>query len=482
MAKTDKVKERNYKIERALVKSRTACLHILAATSIVLSYRISYSFLSKHLDSEALIILLSDVFVVGVYIAIDWLLGVLLDLVSDDVINSKWKEYERPKKKLLRFILTASIVLLTITGTMSLWTSGEITNWAIEKPQPESYLKLAEKEEDSYSMSLSSIEQDLLIARSSQKKRIRDAKSLGSKGVKDAIKSGSYWQKKAWQHERNWLKSLEVSAAERKKKYKSKRLKNKILNVDYRDRILKSIADSAALVKIESEKVNNLEKVKLNFITDGSLRKDTTISDITATLSSTVKTYEKRFSNFQSIIIVIEISMALLVLVLTYLIGAWRDVYSRQVMESHIDLVDVIIDFFSAVVNVVIKIFSAILSPILKATNLDVATSSGVLLKRDKSRQGARRRATDSSRKKDANDNHQKEEGEGVKSDNSSGGRVRYIDLKNDIDRAAKRWNRAMKKGDIEKARQVEETDFAILAEKGFPAKIDRENNKVSFR
>ena len=59
---------------------------------------------------------------------------------------------------------------------------------------------------------------------------------------------------------------------------------------------------------------------------------------------------------------------------------------------------------------------------------------------------------------------------------------VKYIDLKNEIDRVKKRWIRALKKGDTLKATQIEETEIKTILDKGFVATYDRRAFKISIK
>jgi hypothetical protein len=59
---------------------------------------------------------------------------------------------------------------------------------------------------------------------------------------------------------------------------------------------------------------------------------------------------------------------------------------------------------------------------------------------------------------------------------------IKYVDMKNEIDRVSKRWIRAMKKGDVEKAKLVEINDIQQILDKGFSVTYDRKKFKCSIK
>jgi hypothetical protein len=454
-------KNRNHFFEWLFIIARSAVLLILAATSAILVYGFSFGWFSKMTENPFLIYLGCNLTVIITYIAIDWVLEKLLDLVSDEAIVSKdkWSKYSKEKKKLLRIIVGISVFLLIVTGTMSLWTSGEISNALVEKPQNEGLTQLAINQTESFDKSINSIDDELKLARNTERKRVNEAKREGHKFVKSAIGSGNKWQISAWYTKRSWLNTLEG------RKWKS--------NITFRESVYKAIKDSSELVNIELLKVKNLEDAKLSMVTNGSIRKDTTLSKITGAITTSNTMYFKRFNNVKELVIALELLCMFLAGLFTYVLGVWREVYGKSVEKTYKGLVELLIDLSAMIVTAIATFGAWVVRGANTRLDLEFATSQGMLTTNKLKKSHKRQQATTS-------DNGAKKEALKPMSDKEPLSVVKYVDLKNEIDKSKKRWIRAMKSGDRKKATEIEDSDFLSLEKKGFGVTFDRDNIKVS--
>lgn len=309
-------------IEWWLLAVRQVDFWILGATTAIMAWGMALSYFQEQTIPQRLIFQFAIVTTFLVWVAVDGALSKLLPFFSDEVTAKGFSQSDSDKKKLVAFIGVISFALLICTGTMSLWSSGEIADNMTKATDLSDIEATSKQTSDNYNLSLSSIEKELSQARATESDRLAAAKRQGRQIVATAWKDGGDDYRLIYQNRRSWLNSMKDNS----RKYRTL--------VTWRNNLRQAKSDSAALVAKETAVVAQLLNDKRQILSGQKLR-DSTMVMLSGIGLQRISRDNAKFDRRRNTIIFVEIFCAAFLVPLCLLIGYWRRVYGQRIDDEN---------------------------------------------------------------------------------------------------------------------------------------------------
>lgn len=317
------MKEKRYTtIEWWLLAPRQVCFWILGGTTAFMAWNIALTYFSEQNLPERIIWQLAAIVTFLVWLGVDGALSKLLPFFAEEVTAKGYNQSGRDKKFLVGFMGVTAIALVAASGTMSIWSGGEIADSMTKETDLSDIQTTSKQTSDNYNITLSSIEKELSQARTTEATRLRQANRQGRQLVLSAWRDGSEDYRLIYHNRRSWLNSIKDNS----KKYRTL--------VSWRNGLQQAKRDSANLVAQEKQIVATLLEDKRHILKGQSIR-DTTLLVLSGIGLSKVNKDLAKFDRRRKAIIFVEILAAGLVVFFSFLVGYWRRVYEQRIDDEN---------------------------------------------------------------------------------------------------------------------------------------------------
>jgi hypothetical protein len=239
--------KRSWGIYNASGLMKWVCFRFLAATSCYFAFLASYDYFKNGW--------IATIAALFAYLMIDYELSSRVEFLFD-----QGRENQSSAARIfLRIVLGITIVQMVATGTVSFWSSPEISDQTVMAPETGNLEKAILQKDSTYAMNVSVVQSTLDQLRSNEKERVKNAQSKGSSIVRKAIYNhrnpdvpAGYLSGKEWYHTTPKLRK-------------------------YRNGIEQAKQDSALIVQKEMDKVSQWEQQLIAVSGDTETGRTTTL-------------------------------------------------------------------------------------------------------------------------------------------------------------------------------------------------------------
>lgn len=411
-----------------------AAILILSFTSMPVVFTTAREwFLSMQLP-PVMVLAGANIITLAYYGSVELLISILLPYSAEEITSPRMKGYDKKKRRYIRTVLIVGFMLTGISMSMSYFFSQDAAQRISRHVDIAPFQEIQATQSSDFSATLSSLDTDLKEARRTERSRVAAAIASGPEKWQELYNSRNGW----------FLKQ-----------------KGKI-------------GQYIAAIDAEKNRVRQLEEEKRQFAISGSTKKDEILASVAGVQLSQVKEAESEKSRKQMALFIIACGAGVVALVFAFMLGFHRAAEGRQVEDAPMSPALILSrlsgkiwrGFSDTVTNQYELSFSGATNP---------ATSG----------------ATNQSNNSASGKNNGSAGGRKGLSDTGSGKSVRYIDLKNDIDRIRRairyNWKKYQETNDekySDKLRDIitdKSRGVAWLCGMGFDCDFDENSGRLSI-
>lgn len=427
-------------IEYWYIVGFNAAILILSFTSMPVVFTTSRDWFASMQLPPYVVFIGANAVTLLYYGSVELLISILLPYSAEEVTSARMKGYNKKKRRYVRTVLAVGFMLTGISMSMSYFFSQDAAAKISKHIDITPFQEIQATQSGDYAATLSSLDDELKEARRTEKQRIAAAIANGPEKWQELYKSRNGW----------FLKQ-----------------KGKV-------------GEYIAAIDAEKNKVRQLEEEKRQFALSGSAKKDEILASVAGVQLAQAKDAEADRGRKQLALFIIACGAGLVAVVLAFMLGFHRAAEGRQVEDAPMSPALIISRFLGMVWRGVSDTVTERYELSFSGATMD-ATSQAT---RDTSH--ARKNQGGAGGQAGGKKNNKAE----ALSDTGSRQNVRYIDLKNDIDRIRRglryNWGQYKETRDdkyADKMRYImndKNRGVAWLQGMGFECSFDEEEGRFS--
>lgn len=439
-------KERNMnqkaaQIEYWYIIGFNAAILILSFTSMPVVFTTAREWFSSMELPPYVVLIGANVVTLAYYGSVELLISILLPYSAEEVTSARMKGYNKKKRRYIRTVMVVGFLLTGISMSMSYFFSQDAAARISKSVDIAPFQEIQATQSGDYAAAIASLDSDLKEARRTESRRIAAAIANGPEK----------WQQ-LYRERNGWF------------------LKQK-----------GSIGQYIAAIDAEKTRVRALEEEKRQFTLTGAAKKDEILASVAGVQLAQAKDAEADRSRKQFALFIIACGAGLVALIFAFMLGFHRAAEGRQVEDAPMSPALILSRLFG-------KVWRGVSDTVTEQYQLSF---SGATIDATTQATQATNGATNTQRGTGKQSHAQKNNTSQPVSDTDSRQPVRYIDLKNDIDRIRRalryNWSKYMETSDnkySDKIRDIlsdKSRGVAWLAGMGFECSFDAATGKLSI-